>query len=82
MLFDLQLTYWPGEGLERALSMQRMRLEDEPKNSVRRVFGPEGELVMEVRYLDGFLAPGDISIDHFDRPYRLLINTLEPGKNS
>jgi hypothetical protein len=82
MLFDLQVTYWPGEGLERALSMQRMRLEDEPKNSVRRVFGPEGELVMEVRYLDGFLAPGDISIDHFDRPYRLLINTLEPGKNS
>jgi len=82
MLFDLQVTYWPGERLGRALSMQRMRLEDEPKNSVRRVFGPRGELVMEVRYLDGFLAPGDISIDHFDRPYRLLIDTLEPGKNS
>jgi len=82
MLFDLQVTYWPGARLERALSKQRMRLEDEPKSGVRRVYGPRGGLVMEVRYLDGFLVPGDISIDHFDRTYRLLIDALEPGKNS
>jgi len=82
MLFDLQVTYWPGERLEQALSRQRMRLEDEPKSGVRRIFGPRDELVMEVRYLDGFLIPGDIAIDHFDYPFRLLIDALEPGKNS
>ena len=82
MLFDLQVTYWPGERLERALSKQRMRLEDEPKSGIRRVFGPREELVMEVRYLEGFLVPGDITIDHFDRPYRLLIDALEPGESS
>lgn len=82
VLFDLQVTYWPGERLERALSKQRLRLEDDPKRGVRRVFGPRDELVMEVRYLDGFLVPGDIAIDHFDRPYRLLIDALEPGENS
>ncbi len=82
VLFDLQVTYWPGERLERALSKQRMRLEDEPKSGIRRVFGSREELVMEVRYLEGFLVPGDIAIDHFDRPYRLLIDTLGPGESS
>ena len=82
VLFDLQVTYWPGERLEPALSKQRMRLEDEPKSGVRRVFGSREELVMEVRYLDGFLVPGDIAIDHFDRPYRLRIDALEPGDGS
>lgn len=82
MLFDLQVTYWPGGRLERALSSQQMRLEDEPKSGVRRVFGPRDELVMEVRYLDGFLVPGNIAIDHFDRPYRLVIDALEPGDDS
>ncbi len=82
VLFDLQVTYWPGERLERALSKQHMRLEDEPKSGVRRVFGSREELIMEVRYLDGFLVPGDITIDHFDRPYRLLIDALEPGESS
>ncbi len=82
VLFDLQVTYWPGERLGRALSRQHMRLEDEPKSGVRRVFGSREELIMEVRYLDGFLVPGDIAIDHFDRPYRLLIDALEPGENS
>ena len=82
VLFDLQVTYWPGERLGRALSRQHMRLEDEPKSGVRRVFGSREELIMEVRYLDGFLVPGDITIDHFDRPYRLLIDALEPGENA
>ena len=82
VLFDLQITYWPGERLEPALSGQRMRLEDEPQSGIRRVFGPREKLMVEVRYFDGFLVPGDIAIDHFDRPYRLLINAFEPGGKS
>ena len=77
MLFDLQVTYWPSERLGLALSKQRMRLENEPKSGVRRVYGRRGELMMEVRYIEGFLVPGDIVIDHFDPPYHLLINALE-----
>jgi len=82
MLFDLKVTYWPAGRLGLALSQRQMRLEDVPDNGLRRVYGPGERLVMEVHYLDGFLTPGQISITHFDRPYRLFINAIEPGKNS
>jgi len=82
LLFDLQVTYWPGERLGQALSEQGIMLEDQPENGIRRVFGPLENLMLEVRYLDGFLVPGDIAIERFDPPYRLLIDTLETGKNS
>lgn len=76
-LFDLYLTYWPRETLQTALSSLRMRLDENSDGSVRRVRGPDGDLIAEVTYPPDNLKKGEIVIQHFDIPYRLRIVTLD-----
>ena len=76
-LFDLYLTYWPREALQAALSPLRMRLDENTDGSVRRVRGPDGEVIAEIAYPPKGLKKGEIVIQHFDFPYRLRIVTLE-----
>lgn len=78
-LFDLYLTYWPREALQRALSQASMRLEENTDGTIRRVRGSEGEIIAEITYPPKNLKKGEIIIKHFDIPYRLRIKTLETG---
>jgi hypothetical protein len=76
-LFDLYLTYWPKDALRVLLAKLKMRIDDTPDKTVRRIRGPDGELIVEIIYPPKHLENGEITIQHFDIPYRLRIATLD-----
>ncbi len=77
ILSDFQLTHWPEAALTRALAPQHLRLEDEPDQSTRRVFDAGGRLLIEISHPGRPSAADETIVQHFDRPYRLRIKTLE-----
>ena len=79
ILFDLYLTYWPGEVLQAALSRIRMQLYEASDGSVRRVQGLEGEMVVEITYPHEHLEKGEFIFQHLNFPYWPRIETLAAG---
>lgn len=76
MLLDVKLTWWPGDILNRALRPLAMRLEIDDQGHRRRILGPAGAPLVEIEFPAGDLTDGDISLRHYDIPYRLRIKML------
>ena len=77
ILFDLYLTYWPVKALQSALSKIEMRLDEVSDGMVRRIRGLDGTVIAEIKYPSKSVTMGIITIQHYDTPYRLSIETLE-----
>lgn len=82
VLSDFQIAFWPAKVLEQRFQSLGLRLADRPADGRRQVLGEDGEILVEVTYLDKASIGGDIVIEHFDQPYRLQIETLQVGRRS
>ncbi|MFT5489408.1 MAG: hypothetical protein ACI9JL_001228 [Paracoccaceae bacterium] len=80
-LFDLYLSYWPAEVLERALEQNGLTLDVDARNSSRTVLDADGRTVATVTYPPGRNPGGATVIAHVEPPYRLRILPLNaPGQ--
>lgn len=79
ILLDIHLTYWPREALQTALAAWSMRLVEHADGSVRRIVGLTGERIAEITYAPEEPRTNRIIIQHFDIPYRLLIQSRQAG---
>jgi hypothetical protein len=77
MLFDIYLTYWPVKALQTALSKLGLQLEETDDGRIRRIRGLDGTDIAEIKYSSKPVTTGNITIQHYDFPYRLSIKTLE-----
>lgn len=76
MLVDVKLAYWPAAALDKALRLLDMRLAVDADRRERRIFGPDGVLLVAIAFPPRNLTDGEISLQHYDHPYRLRIKTL------
>jgi hypothetical protein len=73
ILADFKLVNWPADRLAPALAKVGLHLDNESDPSVRRINAADGALVVDVR-----IGPDAITtVEHFDRPYRLQIETYQ-----
>ncbi len=81
MLLDLKLTYWPAATLDKALRSLDMRLVVDADRRERRIIGPDGDLLVAIAFPPRNRTDGEISLQHYDYPYRLSIKTLSMEKS-
>lgn len=77
-LFDLFLSYWPVDVLERALKQNGLTLDVDARNGSRTVLDRIGGTVATVTYPRD-RNPAEVTvITHTDPPYRLRVSPLNP----
>ena len=76
LLSDLQLVHWPRGVLEEALAARGLRLLERPGEGVRRVLDRDGQMLVEIVHCPASADPDLTTVHHFDRPYRLRIETI------
>ena len=79
ILSDLQLTYWPEGVLRQALLLKGLRITGDGKGPGprRRIFGPDGALLIEITYPVAPGNAGETVVQRYNPPYRLRIKTLQ-----
>lgn len=76
ILSDFQLAHWPRELIARELSRHGNLLLPGSDAAGREIYGPQRQLLVKIDYLQAG-GDGDLTIQHFDRPYKLQIHTIE-----
>lgn len=72
-LVDFSLAFWPGEQLAPALAARGLRLETE--GDMRRVFGPDGRLLVSITEMPGGPGERQFSIRHTEPAYELRVRS-------
>lgn len=80
-LFDLYLSYWPTDVLDRALKQNGLMLDVNARDGSRIVLDANGKTVATVTYPPAGDPRGATVIAHVDPPYRLRVLPLTvPGQ--
>lgn len=77
ILSDFQIAYWPASLLRRRFKSFGLQVKEVAADGSRSVLARNGEVLVQVTYLDKASGTGDIVVDHFDHLYRLHIRTIE-----
>lgn len=80
MLSDIQIAYWPIAALRNKFQSFGLTVRQVASQSLREVLGESGEVLVAVTYHNNADKLGDITVEHFDPPYRLQIKTFKTSK--
>jgi hypothetical protein len=80
MLSDFQIAYWPIATLRNKFQTFGLTVRQAASQSLREVLAESGEVLVAVTYRNKADKLGDITVEHFDPPYRLQIKTFKTSK--